>query len=201
MAPTANSLPDTSNRDEHSGGNADRRTTEQTRKASLIPLTTALLDAAMHSISFATPGIGAAAAADRCWNRDAAARAIKDFSKARRLLQGAFQLDHSTSIGDLGSLFVWHGDKPVQQLKRHLADAYGAVWSFPSTHGTTILNILALLTACPAGGRVLDQSGRSQISHRRDDSGRASPRLPDSRVRRRARPVPRTDARRCFARR
>ena len=77
------------------------------------------------------------------------------FLKGSRLLQGAFQLDHSTSIGDLGSLFVWHGDKPVQQLKRQLADAYGAVWSFPSTHGTTILNILALLTACPAGGRVL----------------------------------------------
>ncbi len=72
-----------------------------------------------------------------------------------RLLQGAFQLDHSTSIGDLGSLFVWRDDKPLQQLKRQLADAYGAVWSFPSTHGTTILNILALLTACPPGGRVL----------------------------------------------
>jgi arginine decarboxylase len=72
-----------------------------------------------------------------------------------RLLQGAFQLDNSTSVGELGSLFVWQGDKPVQQLKRQLADAYGAVWSFPSTHGTTILNVLALLTACPPGGRVL----------------------------------------------
>lgn len=77
------------------------------------------------------------------------------FHEGLRLLQGAFQLDQSTSVGDLGSLFVWQGDKPVQQLKRQLADAYGAVWSFPSTHGTTILNILALLTACPAGGRVL----------------------------------------------
>lgn len=72
-----------------------------------------------------------------------------------RLLQGAYQLDHSTSVGDLGSVFMWQGDKPVQQLKRRLADAYGVAWSFPSTHGTTILNILALLTACPAGGRVL----------------------------------------------
>jgi arginine decarboxylase len=72
-----------------------------------------------------------------------------------RLLEGAYQLDQSTSVGDLGSLFVWQGDKPVQQLKRRLADAYGAIWSFPSTHGTTILNTLALLTACPPGGRVL----------------------------------------------
>ena len=79
----------------------------------------------------------------------------QSFFKGTSLLRGAFQLDHSTSIADLGSLFVWHGDKPVQKLKRNLADAYGAVWSFPSTHGTTILNILALLTTCPAGGRVL----------------------------------------------
>jgi arginine/lysine/ornithine decarboxylase len=28
-------------------------------------------------------------------------------------------------------------------------------WSFPSTHGTSGLNILALLSACPPGGRVL----------------------------------------------
>jgi arginine decarboxylase len=73
----------------------------------------------------------------------------------RQLLQGAYQLDHSTSVAELGSLFAWQGDKPVQQLKRQLADAYGALWSFPSTHGTTILNTLALLTACPPGGRVL----------------------------------------------
>ncbi|MGH9350481.1 MAG: aminotransferase class I/II-fold pyridoxal phosphate-dependent enzyme [Vicinamibacterales bacterium] len=79
----------------------------------------------------------------------------RSYREATRLLQGAFQLDQSTSVTDLGSLFVWHGDKPVQQLKRQLADAYGVVWSFPSTHGTTALNILALLTACPPGGRVL----------------------------------------------
>lgn len=81
--------------------------------------------------------------------------AHRSVSEGTRLLRGAFQLDQSTSVGDLGSLFVWQGDKPVQQLKRQLADAYGAVWSFPSTHGTTILNILALLTACRPGGRVL----------------------------------------------
>ena len=79
----------------------------------------------------------------------------RTFSEGTRLLQGAFQLDHSTSVSELGSLFVPTGDKPVQRLKRQLADAYGVAWSFPSTHGTTILNILALLTACPPGGRVL----------------------------------------------
>jgi arginine/lysine/ornithine decarboxylase len=77
------------------------------------------------------------------------------FSEGQRLLEGAFQLDHSTSITELGSLFVQHEDKPLNRLKRTLADAYGVAWSFPSTHGTTALNILALLSACPVGGRVL----------------------------------------------
>lgn len=70
-------------------------------------------------------------------------------------LQGAFYLDHSTSVAELGSLFEWQGNKPLQVLKRQLAEAYGMAWSFPSTNGTTILNILALLSACPYGGRVL----------------------------------------------
>jgi ornithine decarboxylase len=77
------------------------------------------------------------------------------FAEGSRLLAGAFQLDHSTSVGDLGSLFEYEGDKPLQRLKRRLASAYGVAWSFPSTHGTTGLNILALLSACPPGGRVL----------------------------------------------
>jgi arginine decarboxylase len=77
------------------------------------------------------------------------------FREGSRLLQGAFQLDHSTSVRDLGSLFVARDDRPLQRLKRQLADAYGVAWSFPSTHGTTALNILALLSACPLGGRVL----------------------------------------------
>jgi ornithine decarboxylase len=80
---------------------------------------------------------------------------VETAREGAQLLKGAYQLDQSTSVGDLGSLFVPHGDKPVQQLKRRIAAAYGAAWSFPSTHGTTILNVLALLSACPAGGRVL----------------------------------------------
>ena len=79
----------------------------------------------------------------------------RSFEAGARLLQGAFELDQSTSVGHLGSLFDYRGDKPVQQLKRKLAEAYGVVWSFPSTHGTTALNALALLTVCPPGGRVL----------------------------------------------
>lgn len=77
------------------------------------------------------------------------------FAEGTRLLKGAFQLDHSTSVSELGSLFVPTGDQPVQRMKRRLADAYGVAWSFPSTHGTTALNILSLLSACRPEGRVL----------------------------------------------
>jgi len=76
------------------------------------------------------------------------------FHKASDLLQGAFRLDYTTAH-ILGSLFDRDSDKPLHRLKRRLADAYGAHWCFPSTNGTTILNILALLSACPMGGRVL----------------------------------------------
>jgi len=77
------------------------------------------------------------------------------FAEGTRLLEGAFQLDHSTSVRELGSIFSFQDNKPLQQLKRRLAAAYGAPWCFPSTHGTTILNILSLLSVCPPGGRVL----------------------------------------------
>jgi ornithine decarboxylase len=83
------------------------------------------------------------------------ARHNSSAEEGARLLAGAFQLDQSTSVSELGSLFEYRGDRPLQQLKRRLADAYRMAWSFPSTHGTTALNILALLSACPAGGRVL----------------------------------------------
>ncbi len=79
----------------------------------------------------------------------------KIFRQGWERLAGACELDHSISVAQLGSLFTWHGDKPLQRLKRQLADAYDVAWSFPSTQGTTTLNTLALLSACPAGGRVL----------------------------------------------
>ena len=124
---------------------------------SAAPLTAALLHVARHGLSFATPGHRGGRS---CSARSTDARAVmlpeqSVLAEGARLLRGAFQLDQSTSVTDLGSLFVPTGDRPVQRLKRNLAEAYGMAWSFPSTHGTTMLNILALLTACPAGGRVL----------------------------------------------
>ncbi|MFC1491633.1 aminotransferase class I/II-fold pyridoxal phosphate-dependent enzyme [Nitrospinota bacterium] len=79
----------------------------------------------------------------------------KTLRRIATLLRGTLHLDQSVSVPELGSLFVRHGDKPLQRLKCQIAEAYGVPWAFLSTNGTTVLNILALLTACPRGGRVL----------------------------------------------
>ena len=78
-----------------------------------------------------------------------------DLQRAAQLLRGAFLLDHSVSVGTLGTLFQRSGDAPVQRLKQMIADAYGVAWGFPSSSGTTSLNILALLAVCPPGSTVV----------------------------------------------
>lgn len=78
-----------------------------------------------------------------------------DFDTAVRLLRGAFLLDHSVSVSELGSLFHRTGQAPVQELKRNIASAYGVAWSFPSTSGTSALNVLGLLALAPPGATVL----------------------------------------------
>lgn len=82
-------------------------------------------------------------------------RSIGDVDAAVHLLRGAFLLDHSVSVGELGSLFRRDGDAPLQQLKQAIADAYGMRWSFPATCGTSALNVLAMLAVAPPGAKVL----------------------------------------------
>jgi len=77
-----------------------------------------------------------------------------DFDTAVRLLRGAFLLDHSVSVSELGSLFHRDGNAPLQQLKRNIAEAYGVAWSFPAACGTSPLNVLALLALAPPGSTV-----------------------------------------------
>jgi len=79
---------------------------------------------------------------------------LSDFANAVRLLRGAFLLDHSVSVGELGSLFQRDGDSPLQQLKRNIANAYGVAWSFPAACGTSPLNVLGLLALAPPGSVV-----------------------------------------------
>jgi len=81
-------------------------------------------------------------------------RRLSDFDTAVRLLRGAFLLDHSVSVSELGSLFQRDGDGPLQQLKRNIAKAYGVAWSFPAACGTSPLNVLGLLALAPPGSTV-----------------------------------------------
>jgi arginine/lysine/ornithine decarboxylase len=82
-------------------------------------------------------------------------QSIDDLDAGVRLLRGAFLLDHSVSVTELGSIFQRDGDAPVQQLKRNVAEAYGVAWSFPASCGTSPLNVLALLSIAPPGATVL----------------------------------------------
>ena len=91
-----------------------------------------------------------------------APRRNRTFSEGTRLLAGAFQLDQSTSVCELGSLFSYQGDKPLQRLKRQLAAAYGMAWCFPSTHGTSGLNILAAADMADGAQKVVNAAGGSK---------------------------------------
>lgn len=82
-------------------------------------------------------------------------RSVGDFDAAVHLLRGAFLLDHSVSVAELGSLFRRDGGAPLQQLKQSIADAYGVRWSFPATCGTSALNVLAMMAVVPPGAKVL----------------------------------------------
>ena len=80
-------------------------------------------------------------------------RRLSEFDTAVRLLRGAFLLDHSVSVSELGSLFQRDGEGPLVELKRSIAKAYGVAWSFPAACGTSPLNVLGLVncTQVPAG--------------------------------------------------
>lgn len=118
-----------------------------------LPLTEALIRAGTGGLSMSTPGhrggrlFGA-------WEG-----ASGDAEAVVRLLRGAFLLDHSVSVTELGSIFVREGDAPVQQFQRNVAAAYGVAWSFPASCGTSPLNVLALLAVAPPGSTVLVNRG------------------------------------------
>lgn len=135
-----------------------KETTKQKRKQrkpSPTPLTDALLHVSDHAISFATPGHRGGRGYGLSVDTLSGTPTPMTFREKASLLAGALRLDQSVSIPQLGSLFERDGTRPVQQLKRFVAGAYDVPWAFISTNGTTALNVLAILTACPHGGRIL----------------------------------------------
>lgn len=125
--------------------------------APLLPLTEALIRAGLGGLSMSTPGhrggrlFGA-------WDPsapDVVVPGLEGMDQLVRLLRGAFLLDHSVSVTELGSLFDREGDAPLQQLKRNVAHAYGVAWSFPVSCGTSPLNVLAVLALARPGSTVV----------------------------------------------
>lgn len=63
--------------------------------------------------------------------------------------------DHSVAIPELGTLFRFEPETALGRAQRQAAEIYGARLAYPSTNGTTPLNVLALLTLLQPGDAVL----------------------------------------------
>lgn len=75
---------------------------------------------------------------------------LDDFEKIGRY-------DHSMSVLELGSLFSYDPQTALGRTQDFLAKAYGVPFVWPSTNGTSILNILSLLSTTAPGDKVLLQ--------------------------------------------
>ncbi len=65
--------------------------------------------------------------------------------------------DHSVAVPNLGTLFHDDPNTAIGQAQRHLAEIYGVPFAYPSTNGTSMLNVLALMTVAWPGDTVLIQ--------------------------------------------
>lgn len=69
----------------------------------------------------------------------------------------AAQYDHSVSIPQLGSVFRYNPASPLGTDQRLIAEVYNVSFAWPSTNGTTALNVMALITLARPGDKVLYQ--------------------------------------------
>ncbi|MDX2003944.1 MAG: aminotransferase class I/II-fold pyridoxal phosphate-dependent enzyme [Meiothermus sp.] len=75
---------------------------------------------------------------------------LDDFEKVGRY-------DHSMSVLELGSLFARDPETALGRTQDYLAQTYGVKFAWPSTNGTSILNIMALMCCTDPGDKVLLQ--------------------------------------------
>lgn len=75
---------------------------------------------------------------------------LDDFEKVGRY-------DHSMSVLELGSLFAHDPQTALGRTQTYLAQTYGVKFVWPSTNGTSILNIMALMSCTDPGDKVLLQ--------------------------------------------
>jgi arginine decarboxylase len=72
-------------------------------------------------------------------------------------IERAARYDHSVSVPDLGSLFHFDPDSLLGRDQQRLAEAYNVQFAWPSTNGTTSLNVMALMSITGPGDTVLVQ--------------------------------------------
>jgi arginine decarboxylase len=65
--------------------------------------------------------------------------------------------DHLVAVPNLGTLFRYDPETAIGRAQRHLAEIYGVPFAYPSTNGTSMLNVLALMTVAQPGDTVLIQ--------------------------------------------
>lgn len=65
--------------------------------------------------------------------------------------------DHSVSVPSWGTLFRYEPDTPLGQAQQYAAQVYGVPFAYPSTNGTTPLNVMALMALAQPGDTVLVQ--------------------------------------------
>lgn len=78
------------------------------------------------------------------------AEVVNDFRRIARY-------DHSVSVPHLGSPFQFDPASCLGKDQIDLAEVYGAKFAWPSSNGTTALNIMALMAVTRPGDRVLCQ--------------------------------------------
>ena len=84
-------------------------------------------------------------AADTCGWHETLARDLRTIAR----------YDHSVAIPELGTLFRFEPGTALGRAQRRTAEIYGVPFAYPSTNGTTPLNVLALLTLLRPGDTVL----------------------------------------------
>jgi len=77
--------------------------------------------------------------------------------KMTNALKQVARLDHSISVPSIGTVFRYEPKTPIGMAQAHVADIYDVPFAYPSTNGTTPLNVMALLSLVRPGDTVLIQ--------------------------------------------
>lgn len=89
-------------------------------------------------------------------SRKSKLKRVQDGRMARLFKQIACY-DHSVSVPSWGTLFRFEPESPLGQAQANVAEIFGVPFSYPSTNGTTPLNVMALLCLAYPGDTILIQ--------------------------------------------